>query len=103
MPDLFDFAAKPASVVKAAPQPEPKIEPICQPEPAEAASKPCSLPEPVADHCHLVASFSCYCGCQDEVLEPAPAAIPCWGCKRTMHRWHPKDPPPPVSARVWVD
>jgi len=54
-------------------------------------------------HCHLVASFGCYCGGQSEVLEPAPESIACWVCERPMHRWVPKDAPPLTSAKVWVD
>lgn len=46
-----------------------------------------------------VASFACFCGCQDEVLEPAPATVKCWKCKADMHRWTPKYEPPVMSAR----
>lgn len=51
----------------------------------------------------LVASFACFCGCQDEVLEPAPQTVKCWGCKADMHRWTPKHEPPAMSARETTD
>ena len=47
----------------------------------------------------LVASFSCVCGAQDEVREPAPETVACWNCKtRRMKRWASHDTPF-VSAR----
>lgn len=51
----------------------------------------------------LVASFACMCGCQDEVREPAPDLIPCWGdkCRLKMYRWRPPIAPPIHNARVW--
>ena len=49
----------------------------------------------------IVASFTCHCGCQDEVLEPAPAEVPCWGCGMAMRRWSPKHEPPTSNARAW--
>jgi len=61
-------------------QPNPKTAPICQPS-------------------GLVASFSCVCGAQDEVREPAPETVACWNCKtRRMKRWASHDTPF-VSAR----
>lgn len=59
-------------------------------------TEPAPAPQP-----GLVASFACYCGCQSEILEPAPERIRCWGaeCKLTMHRWYPVHEPPPQSAR----
>lgn len=52
-----------------------------------------------------VASFSCYCGCLDEVLEPAPEWVTCWGkgCGQRMHRWYPKHLPPSGNARQLTD
>lgn len=48
-----------------------------------------------------VASFTCYCGAQDEVQEPAPATVNCWSCKKplAMRRWTPNYDPPFSSAR----
>lgn len=52
-----------------------------------------------------VASFACECGARDEVLEPAPATVDCWGCKLAlgMRRWHPPVPPPNGNARITTD
>lgn len=52
-----------------------------------------------------VASFSCYCGALDEVLEPAPEWVTCWqkGCDSRMHRWTPRNPPPSRNARQLTD
>lgn len=49
----------------------------------------------------IVATFSCVCGAQDEVLEPAPLTVDCWSCKRplSMRRWACQYDPPPISAR----
>lgn len=52
-----------------------------------------------------VASFSCYCGCVDEVLEPAPVWVTCWGkgCGQQMHRYQPIHAPPSGNARQLTD
>jgi len=46
-------------------------------------------------------SFACDCGARDEVLEPAPARLDCWGCKRSrgMTRYPPRFLPPPAAGR----
>lgn len=49
-----------------------------------------------------VASFACPCGCRDEVREPAPTPLPCWGdrCDGTMKRFTPKFAPPAGAGRI---
>lgn len=49
-----------------------------------------------------VASFACPCGIRDEVREPAPATLPCWGdrCDGTMKRFTPKFAPPAGAGRT---
>jgi hypothetical protein len=105
------FAVRPAksanSETKVAPQPKPKIEPICQPTPAKPARRPAKpdhvpeVSEMVLQPSGRVASFSCVCGGQDEVREPAPRTVLCWNCKppRRMKRWNPGYDTPHVSAR----
>jgi hypothetical protein len=49
-----------------------------------------------------VASYTCPpCGAREEVLEPAPAKVDCWNCKRllSMIRWKPLHTPPTSNAR----
>ena len=112
--DLFDFL--PESTKSALP-------PALAPAPiAEPSSNPGQLPDapraivvrdpppPVKprpeDFPGLpVASFSCYCGCLDEVLEPAPEWVTCWGkgCGQRMHRWYPRSLPPSGNARQLTD
>ncbi len=103
MPDLFDlgenpikpkFAKNPAGGPPALIAPKAAHVPTEPPKRAPAPVQPDQQPG-------LVASFACYCGCQSEVREPAPEAIPCWECKRPMHRWTPRIEPPIVSAEVW--
>jgi len=83
MTDLFDFGGNPIEEPKPAPKPAPPPPPAPPPEPkpAPVAHPPIERPEPAPapPRPGLVASFSCYCGCQSEVREPAPLEIPCWG------------------------
>jgi len=61
----------------------------------ETGAESCVIRQPSG----LVASFSCVCGAQDEVREPAPETVACWSCKtRRMKRWASHDTPF-VSAR----
>lgn len=52
-----------------------------------------------------VASFFCYCGGVDEVLEPAPETVDCWRCKKplAMRRYQPRNAPPSGNARQLTD
>ncbi len=63
-------------------------------------------PEPVVQPERRVASFRCHCGCMDEVREPAPEYVACWGksgagkpCRLRMFRWVPAYAVPFYSAR----
>lgn len=99
MADLFDFGDPPPK-----PAPPPPARPIVEvpPQIAKPIPRPAAPPPPpAAPRLGLVASFSCHCGCQSEVREPCPQSIPCWGCKRPMHRWTPRHEPPLASAEVW--
>lgn len=99
MPDLFDFGGNPIEDDRPAVRdpewivPAPKTAPA--PSPAPAPAEPCERPG-------LVASFACLCGCQAEILEPAPDEIRCWGegCGLAMYRWRPCAEPPVYSARA---
>lgn len=102
MTDLFDFGGNPIEKPKPAPRPAPPPPaPVTPPKPQPPIERP--EPAPAPPRPGLVASFSCYCGCQDEIREPVPddAVVPCWGCPGTMHRWHPRSEPPINNARVW--
>lgn len=48
-------------------------------------------------------SFICDCGCLDEVRQPAPETVGCWGCKRQMRRWTPRFTPPEHAGRDTTD
>lgn len=66
-----------------------------------ASPPPPRIPKPEDFPGKPVASFACYCGAQDEVLEPAPEWVDCWekGCGAKMHRWYPRTLPPSNNAR----
>ncbi len=89
--DLFQFIPE---STKSAPPPAPAPAPI-------AAAPPAPRADPQGFPGLPVASFACYCGCQDEVLEPAPEWVTCWGkdCGRQMHRYTPPRLPPSTNAR----
>lgn len=102
--DLFAVRPKPAR------KPARRVEPVSEtyklPEPI-ATKPPQIIPNPIPGELirqpsGRVASFSCVCGGQDEVREPAPATVQCWSCKpaRIMKRWNPGYDTPHVSARV---
>lgn len=105
MTDLFELAA--------VPQPDPKKPPVCLPDvqiqetvkQIEICQPALEITDPMRDgeHSHLVASFACYCGGQSEVLEPAPETIPCWVCKKSMHRFVPVFAPPLTNAMPWKE
>lgn len=92
--DLFQFL--PESTKSAPPPPAPPA-PIAAP----AAPPPAPRADPQGFPGKPVASFACYCGAQDEVLEPAPETVDCWLCKKSlaMHRWTPPRLPPSFNAR----
>jgi len=98
-----------AETMPAAPPPPPAPPPIADdapPRPIVARDPPPPVkPRPEDFPGDPVASFSCYCGCQDEVLEPAPEWVTCWGkgCGARMHRWYPRNLPPSNNARQLTD
>jgi hypothetical protein len=49
-----------------------------------------------------VASFACECGARDEVKEPAPPTVDCFGCRQVqgMKRFSPRWPPPRHAGRT---
>jgi len=100
MPDLFDFGGEPIEAQKPAGAPR-EPEWIVPPPKPKAAPNPAPAPTPARPRPGLVASFACIaCSAQDEVLEPAPDRIRCWGCGGEARRWRPPaGEPPAISAR----
>lgn len=91
------FAVRPAKPARR--PPVQKREDYSAPIPERPANYAKAIPA------RAVASFSCVCDAQDEVLEPAPERVDCWACRKWqgMKRFDPGYDPPVISARKLTD